>query len=415
MTAKTGRPVIAFDLDSDGHHPSYLQYLAIRWLERAPASELVVVVARDFPQRHPDVVALAHPGLVRFHTVDRPEPRGARWLRGPLVPLAQGLLQWRLLQRTARMLRAQHAVVMYLDQMLQGPLALGLRPACPLSGIYFRPAFHYPDFSGATESETPAEAKRSRRQKLTVKAAIQWDQIHTLWTLDPYAVPALQALGARQRVYALADPVPEEPPSPKLVADLKGRYGLDPRGHTVLLFGALTERKGVGVALAAMSRVAPDHGRPLTALVVGRAPEAFEATLTAAIEEAEAAGVRVVRQGGFIPESEVQAHFAVADIVMAPYQRHVGSSGIAIRAARAGKQLVASDYGMLGESVRRENLGVAVDASDAGAVAQGLQRVLRVSDATNGPAIADAAGMARFAGRNTAKVFADTIIDVTTV
>ncbi len=400
---KTGSdgPVLAFDLASDGHHPSYLQYLTERWRTVAPGRELLIAVAPDFPERHPGIVTLSKTGLVRFATV--PKPTLAQRLPGLLGPLGRGVLEWRALARLARRERAAHAVVMYIDQMLQGPIALQLGLSCPVSGIYFRPAFHYGSLG---QAQGPSDKRRALRQKLTLRAALRHRRLDTLWTLDPYAVEHLRQLGPA-RVEALADPVPEEAPPSRVVNALALRYGLRAsKTTTLLLFGALTERKGVLQALAASALAARRTHAELTVLLVGRLRQPFQTDVDRAVESAEKAGVRVVREHGFVPEAEVQAHFALADIVLAPYQRHVGSSGIAIRAARSGKPLLASSYGMLGEAVRRERLGVAVDATRPHALAAGLEQLLGATGAS-------VEGMASFAARNTAARFVDAIIDAT--
>jgi hypothetical protein len=46
---------------------------------------------------------------------------------------------------------------------------------------------------------------------------------------------------------------------------------------------------------------------------------------------------------------------------MVPYQRHVGSSGVLIRAAQAGRPVIASDYGLVGAWTRKNQLGAAVN------------------------------------------------------
>jgi|GEM_PF-3237267 len=401
--------VIAFDLDSDGHHSSYLHVLASRWLEREVETELVVVVGEDFPERHAAVVALAEPGRVRFETRRRPKPEIAgRRLPVLVGAFASGIAQWRVLQEVVRQERASHAVAMYIDPLLMAPIPMQLPIDCPVSGIYFRPSFYYPTLG---HQETRADKVRSMRQRLTLKSALRHRKLHTVWSLDPYAVPHIEALGLRPggaRIAPIAEPVDAVASPAAVTRELRKRYGLTRDSKTLLLFGALGPRKGIVESIGAVRQVATANAqRDLTLLVVGRAPEHFRDRLARELASVEAAGVRVVRNSSFVAESEVQAHFEVSDIVLATYQRHVGGSSIAVRAARAGKPLLGSDYGMLGEAIRRAQLGVGVPTSDPAACAAGLEDLL------SGRVTPSSEGMTGYADGNTAGVFADRIIATT--
>ena len=67
----------------------------------------------------------------------------------------------------------------------------------------------------------------------------------------------------------------------------------------------------------------------------------------------------------FLSTDELAALVKRSDVVMAPYQRHVGSSGALVWAARHGRPVLAQQYGLVGALVRRHGLGLTVDSSDA--------------------------------------------------
>ena len=103
--------------------------------------------------------------------------------------------------------------------------------------------------------------------------------------------------------------------------------------------------------------------------------------------------------------SEIQQYFQLADVVLALYQRHVGMSGILIRAAAANKPVLATNYGLMGEITRRYKLGIDLNARDPQAIAKGLTEFLSNPPTT----FADAHFMQQFARQNSAVNFASTI------
>ena len=117
--------------------------------------------------------------------------------------------------------------------------------------------------------------------------------------------------------------------------------------------------------------------------------------------------VQVILRDTFIPAQEVQSCFQMSDLVLAPYQHHVGMSGILVRAAAAGKPVLSSDYGLMGELTRRHALGYSVDSTKPEDIARAVSHFLEET----GKGIADARKMAEFAALNTVDNFSRTILD----
>jgi glycosyltransferase involved in cell wall biosynthesis len=97
----------------------------------------------------------------------------------------------------------------------------------------------------------------------------------------------------------------------------------------------------------------------------------------------------------------------MADVILAPYQRHVGMSGILLLAAAAQKPVLSSNYGLMGEIVRRYELGLTVDSTEPKEIAKGLTRFL-VEDSDK---LCDRAKMKSFAEQNSAEEFARVIFE----
>jgi glycosyltransferase involved in cell wall biosynthesis len=92
-------------------------------------------------------------------------------------------------------------------------------------------------------------------------------------------------------------------------------------------------------------------------------------------------------------------------VVLAPYQRHVGMSGILLLAAAAGTPVLSSNYGLMGALVRRHQLGITVDSTSIADIANGLQYCLTQSPAT----LCDRQRMHAFAQQNQAARYAEVI------
>jgi glycosyltransferase involved in cell wall biosynthesis len=115
--------------------------------------------------------------------------------------------------------------------------------------------------------------------------------------------------------------------------------------------------------------------------------------------------VQVVHRDGFVTDDEMHALFGCASLVLMPYQRHVGSSGVLVRAAAAGVPVLCQRYGMLGQLVEDRRLGLTVDTGSPEAIAAGLALFLDPAGAYP----FDEHGARSFATLNTEDVMATTV------
>lgn len=396
--------LVAFDIEVGGHHGVYLLHLAREWGRLGLPGRLTYVVSTQFRDRHPDVLAAASAVGISFHEVAPVDLSlgPLRHLRGPARIAAHASLEWQRLTTAATSVGATHVVALYLDRLLQIPLAAGLRSPCPVSGIYFRPTFHYRHW--AKTALSLGDRLRAARQEAVATFALRNPGLHTLFTLDAFAAAELQIRGHR-KAEGLADPVDLSPAAPERIAALRARLGLDGSARRlVLLFGVLTSRKGIPRVMKAISALPPEVIAGCHWALVGPLDKSYRPTL-----EAELAGLAqkqpdatVTLVAEFVPEEDTQAWFELADLVLVPYERHVGMSGILVRAAAAGRPVLADDYGLVGALTRQDGLGLALDTSNSATFASALTRwFAKPSTVPFSPA-----GAAGFARRNRAQRFA---------
>lgn len=132
----------------------------------------------------------------------------------------------------------------------------------------------------------------------------------------------------------------------------------------VLAIGALVRRKGHDLLLDATARAGADIR--FRVVLCGDGPEAGRLR-----ERAARLGVPLVLTGF---RRDVAACLAAADIVAMP-SRQEGLGVAALESMAAGKPLVATRVGGLGEVVRPEETGLLVPAEDVPALAAALARV----------------------------------------
>lgn len=402
------RKIILFDLVTDGHHPGYIQHLIHYWGESDFLGTLDVIVSPKFIQKHTDIVDLAAKyGQGRVNLVPITVVEEAALLPGSnyLLRKIHYFQQWRLCRSYAMSLKATHCLLMYFDTF-QIPIAVGTLFPCSFSTIYFRPSFHYDDF----EHYKPTWKDRLHQQyeKLLLSLILRHRQLRNLFCLDPFVLKHFDQFKTAVRTVYLPDPVQIYNDPATATEKLRSQLGIDASRKVFLLFGNLDGRKGLHQLLEAVSLLSPDVCQQLCLLLVGSIDSGIESQVQALIANiSQSLPVQIIIHNQFIAEREIQAYFQLADVILAPYQRHVGMSAILVRAAAAQKPVLSSDYGLMGEIVRRYQLGITVDSTVPAAIAQGLTQFLLESPDRFG----DRTQMRAFAEQNSADKFAEVIFN----
>lgn len=319
----------------------------------------------------------------------------------------RGLARWGALRRYGGLSGADHVMAMELDH-LQLPLALRLSAGGHrVSGILFRPSTHY---RAMLEDATPAtmrERMKNIRKALVYRAMLRHPDLGHVLSLDPF-FPAYARRTYRhgERVSALPDPAlfPDAVSAPQypLVKLPAGR-------RFFLLFGALARRKGVIPLLAALRRLDAGEAARAAVVLAGVPEEQLRARLSREIEATRRARPELFLhlEDRYLERAEIAELVRRCDVVLAPYQRFVGSSGVLLWAAGAGKPVITQSYGLLGEWTRRHRLGTAVDTSSPAALVEAIRSYLEEGDRDDG-----AVGERRaFAAQHTPERFGRTIVE----
>lgn len=387
--------LLFFDLNPSGHHAGYLHHLILNRPNWQSIESVSVVVSPDFITQHADIVADAEEYDVRMIAIT--ETQNAHRLAAR-SGLAQSRTEWNLMEQYARLDRADEVLLMYFDH-LQPAFWLSKPLPFDVSGILFRPSFHYADWGHGPS--TVRERLQSFRKRWLLRALLIRPELKNLFCLDTFAVAPINHWASRAVAHALPDPVAIHPASANEVVNLSHELGIGQGRKVVLVFGQLDERKGIEPLLRAFAQLTPAEQAGWCVVLAGPLAEPMRPVVVTAV--AALTNVQVIRRHEFIVDEFVQPLISVADVVTVLYQQHIGMSGVLVRASAAGRPVLASDYGLIGQLVRTRHLGRAVDATNPDAIADALRAFGR------GEWDANPAEMQTFAAENQAGKFADVI------
>ncbi|MGG6264987.1 glycosyltransferase family 4 protein [Leptolyngbya sp. AN03gr2] len=398
-----------FDLDARGHHPGYIQHLVKYWCENDLPGHLDVLVSQVFIQRHPQIVALADQRTnIRFVSISKAEQTklvssdelGSSF-KGRIIRAFQ---EWKIIRKYAISLETTHVFLMYLDRVLLR-MALGVKLPCAMSVIYFRPILHYAVFPNYC-----LEGKESFwqwRDRVCLARFLPLPKLQTVFCLDQFAVDYINQVYNTSKAVHLADPVQRYNHTDAEAEALRTQLGIEPGRSVFLMFGALeNDRKGLKETLEAIEQLPPALCRRMTVVLAGTITGEAREQLEARIDQiTRSHPVQIVTQFGFVPDEAIHPYFQISDVVLVPYQRHIGMSAILVRAAAAQKPVLASDFGVIGELTRRYQLGLTIDAASPEQIAQAMMRfLLEVPGELCNPV-----KQKQFADHNTAQQFASQI------
>jgi glycosyltransferase involved in cell wall biosynthesis len=400
--------LMLFDLSINGHHPVYIQHLIHWWGQLELPFAIDIVVSSKFAQYHADVANLTTKYRhcpIRLIAISEQEESELRSRKlGAINRMNRSFQEWHLLCCYAEKLKSDHCLILYFDPY-QLSIIFSEKSPCPISGIYFRPTLHYQDFVQC--QMTWRDRIQQIKEKLLLRQVLRNPQLKTLFCLDPFAVKYIQQSQKRVKIYSLPDPVVETSVSSFQILMLREKLCIEKDRKICLLFGALTSRKGIYETLDALLDLPDKVHQNLCIVLAGQANSQEQNRLIAKIAEVTAScSVQIIKNFEFIMESEVPIYFQMADIVLAPYQRHVGMSGILLQAAVAGKPVLSSSFGLMGEMVRKYCLGLAIDSSKPSEIATALNKLINDSV----PQF-DVEKMKAFAKENSADKFASVIFD----
>lgn len=207
-------------------------------------------------------------------------------------------------------------------------------------------------------------------------AAIQASPFDRLHLIDPVAFQALGRLPARwrRRLSLMPDPTPATAGVSRESA--RRALGLPLEGRYVGCVGYQDERKGIPALVAAFGRMQAGDGDLL--LLAGRQSPAVRSLLASCDDR------RIISLDRYLTEEELDQAVSALDLMVTPYTGFDGSASICIRAAGAGRKVLAGRNGWMGAVVPQFDLGWVCDVEDVECLGTAMARHLPEATAFQG-------------------------------
>ncbi|MFM0161593.1 glycosyltransferase [Paraburkholderia sediminicola] len=238
-------------------------------------------------------------------------------------------------------------VVPYVDYFFYGLPFLGSPfGKTPWISITMRSTFHHHKVGIKSPDRPVVNAIKA----LLFKRAVRTAGLRTLLTIDP-TLPEWSAHHASKHSAAVAyvaDPFPDEQAENPVLA--RERLGLDPTQRYLLVYGSITERKGIYELVHALTRL--EHAPTL--IVAGEQDAGTRHFMRNHVRSLTPAPLIL---DSFIANDVERDLFSACDAVWLGYKGHYGMSGVLVQAYRFGKPVIATEDGLIGWFSRRCELG----------------------------------------------------------
>jgi len=148
-------------------------------------------------------------------------------------------------------------------------------------------------------------------------------------------------------------------------------YEIAPSAKVVLIYGGLTERKGIRQILSAMAEEQVDQD--VVVLFAGTASDRVMRLLETPAVQRMLQHRRIITSLKFHDSDEEQKAFMASDAVWLGYvDGFLGSSGVLYQAVQCELPVIAMHEGVIGQTVKKNRIGICVDPDSRVAVAEAL-------------------------------------------
>ena len=351
--------ILVYEPRVEGHHPGWLSWIVSDLLSAGARLSLAVDL------RTPSASVLRdHLGHL-WNEVRLIDARGGR-------KDAQGEGKWKSLKRCFAESGSSRVFLCALDEIASDLFrlrAFGLNPLDDLSGI-IGGIYHRPRFLDAPRMAPGRLLKMRGFDRL-----FQDDFFAQLLMLDESLLEGLRRRYPKAPLFFLPDPCPDGFSGDR--AEARKKLGISTDRKVLLFFGVGSRRKGLGIAVDAMLSLPANSGFLL--LVAGR--QQLKGDLKRRLDMLAGRGcARVLDR--YVSSDEEKWCFESADIVLLPYIKHFGTSGVMSRAASAGRYIIASDEQLVGRLVREYGMGSVFASGDAQALAKAITAYSRHDEAS---------------------------------
>ncbi|GLU30534.1 glycosyltransferase [Trinickia caryophylli] len=357
--------VLLIEPNFSGHRWRYAQWAAEAFVEAGHACVLVTE-SRNEDHRLARRIAAAGRSDLEIAFVDPPAPSGGVFAALDRIPYWRYHRYFRHAYRLVTEFAPVSLVaVPYVDYFLYAVPFLGSPfGSTPWIGVTMRSSFHHRSVGVKAPDRRIVNAVKA----CLFRQAVRAPGVRALLSIDP-TLPewSARALGARAAsVRYLADPFPDARADDP--ARARARLGLPP-GRYLLVYGAITDRKGIRELVAALECMdeAP------TLVVAGEQDAQIREFL--GVHAGRLTPAPVVMDSFVTNETELDL-FSACDAVWLGYKGHYGMSGVLVQAYRFRRPVIATAEGLIGWFCRDGSLGPVIDDLSPESIARAIDRAL---------------------------------------
>ena len=334
MTKSSQSHILIFESRTEGHHLSWLHYIT----EDLLSAGFRLTLAVDWRPEAKKLIQNNLPTLINKVSIISIFNKAGKLRGGSKL---------RALAECFNESRAQEVFINNLDDIASHCLrcaSIGIYPPKllqgHLSGVYFRPRF----------LANPIWPLGNTIKAIGFRRLCQNHWFKNILLMDEYLFAEAQNKYAGPSFHFLPDPWDGNFPHSQ--KDAKKALGIPSDRFVFLNYGIGDRRKGLHLTVRAMLESSTDSR--LFLLCAGRISKDRELLKGLLLLEKQGMAKVINR---YVSDSEESLCFCASDVVLLPYIKHFGSSGVLSLSAVAGKMVIASDEGLVGKRVRKHHLG----------------------------------------------------------
>jgi len=367
--------IVLFDLLSTGHHIKYASFLIRYLIDQGDEVKFITLCKNTYLEERLDDVSESNRFTIDFLHGNCDSSRFSS-SKMNLYAYEKGVYQGlRYCYQIANEWKADIVHHLYLDRS-EIPVYLSLLTSGRNCKWKFYATLFWPYFVHSKEEQIGLfKASYHRLNLLTLKTMLKKRQINGLFVhsenIKRAVLKCFKDLALENQILVIPDPAEQIPIVDQDIA--RGYLNLPQNKTMLLFFGGATWDKGIDILLESI----PFIKHTDWFLVLAGEPQTFSK------EQIENHANKIenpsflINHLYFIPESKIKYYFSAADAVVLPYRKtYKGTSGILQLSASAGKPVIASNVGEIGQIVRENGLGILVEPESPISLAHGIQSFL---------------------------------------
>lgn len=240
----------------------------------------------------------------------------------------------------------------------------------PWVGISMRTQFHLSEVGVISDRRIGAGVRAALFRRL-----LKQPDLRELLTIDPTLIHYARQKQGREfaKLHYLPDPSDNLPLLSKREA--RSSLGIPEDCKAILVYGSLSERKGISHLIRAMSL--PECPENVHVIVAGSQDAGVKALLESPAASLLIASNRLHLVSGYIPTSRVAQLIYASDAMWIGYIDFYTMSSVLVLASRHGLPSITTEQGIVGYLSRMYGCGVPVDPRSEKSIVEVLRRIAK--------------------------------------